>query len=134
MAERRKLKLVDRSLQVKTTTKIIGITIIAFIILIVIFKVLSSRIDKDITTALANLNSSIQTQQTEISKLKSQSAKIKDKELANEAGIIIGKYEENSSKTYRCCKSNLKLIILKSTESELNSPDELGSTFLRIPC
>jgi hypothetical protein len=36
-------------------------------------------------------------------------------------------------KTYKCVKSGLKIIILKSTEEELHKPDELGSKFLRIP-
>lgn len=37
------------------------------------------------------------------------------------------------NKTYRCLKSGLKIMILKSTEEELTKPDELGSEFLRMP-
>lgn len=36
-------------------------------------------------------------------------------------------------KTYRCSKSGLKIVILKSTKEELAGPDELGSVFLRMP-
>jgi|GEM_PF-2623615 len=41
--------------------------------------------------------------------------------------------DEGDKKTYKCTKSGLKIIVLKSTEEELNKPDELGSKFLRIP-
>ncbi|MBD3282104.1 MAG: hypothetical protein GF387_00640 [Candidatus Portnoybacteria bacterium] len=40
--------------------------------------------------------------------------------------------EEEDKRVFRCPKSNLKIIILKSTEEELEEPDELGSTYLRI--
>lgn len=36
-------------------------------------------------------------------------------------------------KTFRCSKSGLKIVILKSTKKELEEPDEVGSSFLRIP-
>jgi len=41
--------------------------------------------------------------------------------------------EKGDKKVYKCLKSNLKIVILKSTEDELKNPDELGSTFLRWP-
>lgn len=36
-------------------------------------------------------------------------------------------------KVYRCLTSGLKIVILKSTEGELQKPDERGSIFLRWP-
>jgi hypothetical protein len=41
--------------------------------------------------------------------------------------------EDSGKKVYRCSVSGLKIVILRSTEEELKNPDELGSTFLRIP-
>jgi len=41
--------------------------------------------------------------------------------------------KNDDGKTLKCRKSGLKLVILKSTEEELTQPDEVGSTFLRIP-
>lgn len=40
--------------------------------------------------------------------------------------------EEDDQKLFQCSKSGLKIIIWKSTREELENPDELGSTFLRI--
>lgn len=41
--------------------------------------------------------------------------------------------KKGDRKTYKCLNSGLKIVILKSTKKELESPDELGSAFLRIP-
>ena len=41
--------------------------------------------------------------------------------------------EKNGKRTLRCIRSGLTIIILKSSEEELKSPDELGLTYLRIP-
>lgn len=41
--------------------------------------------------------------------------------------------KDEEKKVFRCIKSNLKIIILKSTEEELKNPDEAGSRFLRMP-
>jgi len=38
-----------------------------------------------------------------------------------------------NQKILECPKSELKLIILKSTKEELERPDEMGSKFLRFP-
>lgn len=40
---------------------------------------------------------------------------------------------KGNKKIFRCLKSGFKIVILKSTEQELNNPDELGSTYLRVP-
>jgi hypothetical protein len=40
---------------------------------------------------------------------------------------------DGGGKVYRCPKSGLKIIVLKSTEEELRRSDEMGSKYLRIP-
>lgn len=41
--------------------------------------------------------------------------------------------KDADKKVFRCPKSGLKIVILKSTSQELKGPDEMGSTYLRLP-
>ena len=41
--------------------------------------------------------------------------------------------EKSNKKIFKCLRSGLKIVILKSTEGELKNPDERGSTYISIP-
>ncbi len=41
--------------------------------------------------------------------------------------------KEGDKEFFRCRKSGLKIILLKSTERELKLPDKMGSKFIKLP-